>query len=45
MEFVMNLPPNERKKLREKSYKKALGYNWEQNTETRLSYYKAVISS
>ncbi len=45
MEFVMNLPPDERKKLREKSYKKALGYNWEQNTETRLSYYKAIISS
>ena len=45
MEFVMNLPPDDRKKLREKSYKKALGYNWKQNTETRLSYYKAIISS
>ena len=45
MEFVMNLPPDDRKKLREKSYKKALGYSWKQNTETRLSYYKAIISS
>ena len=45
MEFVMNLTPDDRKKLREKSYKKALGYSWKQNTETRLSYYKAIISS
>ena len=45
MEFVMNLSSDDRKKLREKSYKKALGYSWKQNTETRLSYYKAIISS
>lgn len=45
MEFVMNLPPDGRKKLREKSYKKALGYSWKQNTEMRLNYYKAIISS
>jgi glycosyltransferase involved in cell wall biosynthesis len=45
MEFVMNLPPDGRKKLREKSYKKALGYSWKQNAEMRLNYYKAIISS
>lgn len=45
MEFVMNLPPGDRKELRDKSYKKALGYSWKQNTETRLKYYREVISS
>jgi glycosyltransferase involved in cell wall biosynthesis len=44
MEFLLQLPAEEKVKLRDKSLKKALGYSWKRSTETRLFYYKAAIS-
>jgi glycosyltransferase involved in cell wall biosynthesis len=43
MESMLNLPADEKKSLREKSHKKALGFSWKKNTEMRLNYYKAGI--
>jgi glycosyltransferase involved in cell wall biosynthesis len=41
MEFLLHLPADEKKKLREKSQNKASNYSWEKCTEMRLGYYKA----
>jgi len=43
MELLLNLPAEEKKSLKEKSYRKALGFSWKKNTEMRLNYYKTVI--
>lgn len=43
MESMLNLSSEEKKSLKEKSYKKALGYSWKRNVEIRLNYYKTVI--
>lgn len=43
MESMLNLPADEKKSLREKIHKKALGFSWKKNTEMRLNYYKAAI--
>lgn len=43
MESMLNLTSEEKKSLKEKSYKKALGYSWKKNVEIRLDYYKTVI--
>jgi glycosyltransferase involved in cell wall biosynthesis len=43
MESMLNLPVSEKKKLREKCLKKALGFSWKKNAKMRLGYYKATI--
>lgn len=44
MESMLDLSSEDKKSLREKSNKKALGYSWKKNTKIRLDYYKTVIS-
>jgi glycosyltransferase involved in cell wall biosynthesis len=43
IESMLNLPVSEKKSLREKSLKKAIGPRWKKNAEMRLGYYKATI--
>ena len=43
MEFMLQLPAEQKNKLREKSRKKAHNYSWGKNTEARLNYYHASI--
>jgi glycosyltransferase involved in cell wall biosynthesis len=45
MEFVLTLPPDKKGELGEKARRKALGYSWKKNAETRLRYYRAAVSS
>lgn len=42
MESMLNLPADEKKSLKEKSLKKALGFSWKKNIEMRLNYYIAA---
>ncbi len=43
MEYMLNLPVGEKKKLREKSLDKANRYSWEKNAKLRLTCYKSAI--
>jgi glycosyltransferase involved in cell wall biosynthesis len=44
MESMLDLSEEEKRSLKEKSYKKAHEFSWKKNTKVRLNYYKTVIS-
>ncbi len=44
MESLLNLPSDEKRRLKEESFNKALGYCWKKNAETRLDFYKDIPS-
>ncbi|MFW6129205.1 MAG: glycosyltransferase family 4 protein [Candidatus Aminicenantaceae bacterium] len=43
IEHILNLPAEEKKRLKQKSLKKALGFSLKKNTEIRLDYYNAIF--